>query len=70
MKQLKALFAELLCLQGLPLSLVKLKSDLNIRIGFVLQAEKDHECPGLETSIHSQSVLIKGCFQKVSVSGS
>lgn len=68
--QLKVLLAEPFCLQGLPLSTAKLKSDLNVHTGFVLQAEKDHEYPGMETYIDSQSVLIKGCFQMVSVSGS
>lgn len=68
--QLKVLLAEPICLQGLPLFLVKLKPDLNLCTGFVLLNEKDHEYPGRATYIHSLSVLIKGCLQKVLVSRS
>ncbi|KAI1233961.1 hypothetical protein IHE44_0004417 [Lamprotornis superbus] len=45
------------------LSVVKLKADLTMHIDFVSQAEKVHECPGMETFLHSVSCN-KGLFSE------
>lgn len=65
--QLKLLLAEPFCLQGLSLSLAKLRSNLNIPLNYASQAEKGSAWPGMETYLHSESFLIKEVFQKAPV---